>query len=207
MSVERKNDYSDESSLWNAFRHGNEEAYAHIYENHFFALYNYGIKIIRNKELVKDCIQDLFINLWRTKENLGEVTSIKPYLYKALRHDLIRKLHGEGHKVSLSPEQGNHYDFEMVLSHEVHLIESQIEKEQKAFLLKELNTLTKRQKEVIFLKFYENLSYQEIATVMGISVDAVYNLLSLALGLLKKNMIHTSIFSLMLALLSFLLLF
>jgi RNA polymerase sigma factor (sigma-70 family) len=206
MSVEKTN-HTEEAHIWNSFKQGSEEAYAQIYENYFFALYNYGIKIIRNKELVKDCIQDLFINLWRTKENLGEVTIIKPYLYKSLRRDLIRKLHGEEHSISLESEQGNQYNFEMVLSHEVRLIESQIEKEQKEFLIKELNTLTKRQKEVIFLKFYENLSYQEIATVMSISVDAVYNLLSLALGVLKKNMIHTSIFSLLLALLSFLFLF
>jgi RNA polymerase sigma-70 factor (ECF subfamily) len=206
MNVERTS-HTEEARIWNAFKQGSEEAYAQIYENYFFALYNYGIKIIRNKELVKDCIQDLFINLWRTKENLGEVAIIKPYLYKSLRRDLVRKLHGEEHSVSLQSGQGHQYDFEMVLSHEVRLIESQIEKEQKEFLIKELNTLTKRQKEVIFLKFYENLSYHEIATVMSISVDAVYNLLSLALGVLKKNMIHTSIFSLLLALLSFLFLF
>lgn len=207
MSVERKSDHTEEARLWNSFKQGSEEAYAQIYENYFFALYNYGIKIIRNKDLVKDCIQDLFINLWRTKQNLGEVTIIKPYLYKSLRHDLLRKLHQESHTRSLHPEQEINYNFEIVLSHEVELIESQIAKEQKKFLINELNTLTKRQKEVIFLKFYDNLSYQEIATVMSISVDAVYNLLSLALGSLKKKMVHTSLFTLLLALLSYILFF
>ena len=207
MSVERTSDHTEESRIWNAFKQGSEDAYAQIYENYFFALYNYGIKIIRDKDLVKDCIQDLFINLWRTKHNLGEVTTIKPYLYKSLRHDLLRKLHQESHTCALHPEQETHYDFEIVLSHEVELIESQVAKEQKKFLINELNMLTKRQKEVIFLKFYENLSYQEIATVMSISVNAVYNLLSLALGSLKKKIVHISLFSLLLALLSFILFF
>jgi RNA polymerase sigma factor (sigma-70 family) len=207
MSVEKTSDHTDEARIWNAFKQGSEGAYAQIYENYFFALYNYGIKIIRDKDLVKDCIQDLFINLWRTKHNLGEVTTIKPYLYKSLRHDLLRKMHQESHTRTLHPEQATHYDFEIVLSHEVALIEGQLAKEQKEFLMNELNTLTKRQKEVIFLKFYENLSYQEIATVMSISVDAVYNLLSLALGSLKKKMVHISLFSLLLVLLSFIFLF
>jgi len=204
MRVDRTNDFSDESYLWEAFKQGDEQAYACIYETYFFALYNYGFKIARKKELVKDCIQDLFINLWRTRENLAEVTIIKPYLYKALRRDIVRKLRDKEHEVALSSGQENQYDFEIILSHEVQLIEHQAEKEQKAFLIKELNTLTKRQKEVIFLKFYENLSYEEIATVMSISVDAVYNLLSLALGSLKKNVTYTSIFSLILICLYFL---
>lgn len=207
MNGERTSNHTEEARIWKAFKQGSEEAYAQIYENYFFTLYNYGIKIIRDKDLVKDCIQDLFINLWRTKHNLGEVTTIKPYLYKSLRHDLVRKLHQESHTHSLHPEQDMNYNFEIVLSHEVELIESQAAKEQKNFLIQELNMLTKRQKEVIFLKFYENLSYQEIAAVMDISVDAVYNLLSLALGSLKKKMVHTSLFTLLLALLSFIFLF
>lgn len=202
MSADRTRENSDEALLWNLFRQGNENAYAQIYESYFFALYNYGIKIIRDKDLVKDCIQDLFINLWRTKHNLAEVTFIKPYLYKSLRHDLIRKLRHVNQTDSLAADPGANYNFEIVLSHEVEIIDNQIAKDQKKFIINELNALTKRQKEVVFLKFYENLSYQEIATVMSISVDAVYNLLSLALGALKKKIVQTSLFTIILAVLA-----
>lgn len=192
-----------ESEIWRDFQQGDEEAYACIYQTYFFVLFNYGMKTIRDKEVVKDCIQNLFVHLWCNRQNLSPLNHIKPYLFKALRRDLIRVTRHDSKFKHQESWQQDH--FEIVLSPEFTLIADQMEKEQKENLIRVLNGLTKRQREVVFLKFYDNLSYQEIASVMSISVDAVYNLMSQALGFLKTNVVSVTSLILIAGLFSFML--
>ena len=73
-----------EKQLWQLFKNGSEDAYAFIYHKYFHVLYNYGRQFSDSKEGVKDCIQDLFVEIWDRKENLGDTDSIKFYLFKLL---------------------------------------------------------------------------------------------------------------------------
>jgi len=177
---------TDEARTWQAFREGSREAFAVIYEKHYYALFNYGSKISSDRAVVKDSIQNLFVKLWKTKEKLGTPTSIKFYLFKALRRMLIDELTQKNshlHKLNV-PEN---YDFEITLSPEVTMMNDQAERERRAFMINALQVLTKKQKEAIFLKFYDQLSYEEVASVMSMSTKAVYNLIARAIDTLKKH--------------------
>jgi RNA polymerase sigma factor (sigma-70 family) len=174
-----------DEELWQSFKLGNEIAFGKIYDQYFNSLYNYGIKISRDKQLVKDCIQELFIELWRYKANLALVNSIKYYLFKSLRRKLVREIQNKGIFSDISAEE---YHFEMVLPYESLIVQKQISEEQSKELLKALNSLSKRQKEAIFLKFYENLSYQEVASIMSITVKSVYKVILSGIDSLRKNL-------------------
>jgi RNA polymerase sigma factor (sigma-70 family) len=174
-----------DEELWQSFKLGNEIAFGKIYDKYFNSLYNYGIKISRDKQLVKDCIQELFIELWRYKANLAHVNSIKYYLFKSLRRKLVREIQNKGIFSDISAEE---YHFEMVLPYESLIVQKQISEEQSKELLKALNSLSKRQKEAIFLKFYENLSYQEVASIMSITVKSVYKVILSGIDSLRKNL-------------------
>src|SRR5688572_17426542 len=76
--------------LWEAFRRGNRVAFGEIYSNYGAALLAYGSRITPDHKLVEDCLQDLFVELWKSKENLSSTTSIKFYLFKAIRHKIFR---------------------------------------------------------------------------------------------------------------------
>jgi RNA polymerase sigma-70 factor (ECF subfamily) len=69
--------FSDEKQLWRAFRSGDSEAYAQLYDAYFEVLYRYGKKITSDTFLVEDCIQDLFVALWRNRETLSDLMSPK----------------------------------------------------------------------------------------------------------------------------------
>src|SRR5262245_24498141 len=83
-------EHMDDAALWTAFRMGDEKALVSIFDRFTKLLYNYGYKIVREEDVVKDAIQDLFIELWKNRETLGDTTSIKFYLFKSLRRKLIR---------------------------------------------------------------------------------------------------------------------
>lgn len=172
------------AQLWEAFRAGDAQALATLFEAHYDALYNYGLKLTGDGELVKDCIQNLFQKLWRRREGLRAVQVAKAYLFKALRRHLgdeTKLLRQHRH---LLPAYSD--SFEVTYSHEEFLIAQQQDAEQSARLLAALNQLSKRQREALYLKFFDGFSYERIAEVMSLNVQSVRNLVFNALKAVRK---------------------
>ncbi len=178
-----KNSTSSSDSLWCQFKAGSQEAYAVIYQRFFFYLLDYGRKIGGDRELVRDTIQDLFIELWNSRERLSDTSSIQFYLTNALKYKLYRALAKEPHPRS---------DREAVaieLPWEDYQIEEEVSQAQRKRIHQALlQLLTARQREVVELKFYQELTNDEIAATMQISKKAVYNTLSKAMKVLRQNL-------------------
>ncbi|MFD3002386.1 RNA polymerase sigma factor [Pontibacter toksunensis] len=174
-----------DQQLWDDFRNGCEVSYALIYQSYFYSLYSYGSKICSEREVVKDCIQDLFIYIWKNREKLTTTTSIKYYLYKSLKRRLINSFRFHQKHLGLNEFEVR---LETVCSEENNIIVMQTSESQKKRVLLALEKLTVRQKESLVLKFYENLPSEEIGRRMSISVEGVYNLVSKSLSNFSKNM-------------------
>lgn len=175
-----------DSQLWSEFQSGSESAYASIYRNNIFLLYNYGLKFVNDKNLVKDSIQDLFVEIWDAKHRLGSVKSIKSYLFKSLRRKLISES-------ILGRKTINGTKFFMTSdiatqSMEHSLVEKQEFDEQQLKLKEAIGKLTDRQKEVIYLKYYALLGYVEIAEIMSLSKKGAYKLMGRSIQFLRKYM-------------------
>src|SRR5690349_5203734 len=78
--------------LWDSFRRGDETAFSSIYTSYSVMLFHYGCKYSTDKELVRDCLQDLFLYLKKNRLGLGQTNSIKLYLFKAFRRRIIEYL-------------------------------------------------------------------------------------------------------------------
>lgn len=178
----------DDSFLWDRFRAGQLPAFTELYNTYVQTLYNYGKRFTADSDLIEDCIQDLFVELWHKKETLGDTDSPKHYLLKSLRNRLFRRFSQYQKFTSDGLEE---YDFEVELSYELSLIDEQAAVQQRDQLQQALRQLTKRQREIIFLKFYENLSYEEIATVMSLEVKSAYNLVSKAVEAIKRYLLRS----------------
>lgn len=178
--------HTPEQQIWLAFQRGDEQAYSTLYTTYFVPLFRYGKKFTQDNELIEDCIQDLYVNLWKSKENLGFPESVKNYLFKSLRFAIFKKLKI---KEEINPNENNLEDYskDFTISQEAFLIQEIEEDERKVKIEKALSNLPKRQREAIFLKFYSDMTYQEIADLMEISVQAVYNLISKSLLQLQKE--------------------
>ena len=178
--------HTPEQQIWLAFQRGDEQAYSTLYTTYFVQLFRYGRKFTHDIELIEDCIQDLFVSLWKSKESLSLPESVKNYLFKSLRFAIFKKLKI---KDDVNRDENSLYDYskEVTISQEAFLIQEIEEGERKVQIEKALSNLPKRQREAIFLKFYSEMTYQEIADLMEISVQAVYNLISKSLLQLQKE--------------------
>ncbi len=173
----------DDSKTWDAFRKGNHDAFAHIYQVHFRQLYHYGRKFCQDDALVGDILQQLFTELWHKRRRIGPTDHIKNYLYKSFRRLLLRNLKQKKNKV---PEQATS-PFAISISHEAELIQQEFDLEQQKSLNQAIDRLTEKQKEVIYLKFYDGLSYAEISEIMHLDAAQVYNFMYKALRSLRRS--------------------
>ncbi len=145
---------------------------------------NYGTKFLPDAEAVEDCIQELFLSLWQNRATLGETDHIKPYLLKATRRKVIRQATQQKRRlVGLLPAE---YAFEVALSAEQALVLAETDAEKVAKLQALLQALPPRQKEILYLLFYQDLGYAEIGQIMSLSYQSARNLVHRALKLLKK---------------------
>lgn len=169
--------------LWDSFKEGNESAFIQIYKSYFDKLFAYGWRICKKEELVKDAIQDLFIELRRNRSNLGRTDSIKFYLFKCLKRKIIKE---EGKWYSNLEEINHGYFFDFTFSHEKHLIDKQIDEEKKQKLNQAIELLSPRKKEVVYYFFYEGMNYQQIQEIMKLdNIKSARNLIYQALGFLR----------------------
>jgi len=172
--------------LWNSFKKGNELALSMLYKKYVQRLYDYGMNTSRDHDLVLDCLQELFLRLWNKRETVSEITAVKPYLYKSFRRLLIHQLVEQRKLLTFLAGQATAFEF--ALSIESTLIEDEVRAERMKNLRACIQSLTKGQREVIYLKFFNDLSYREIAEVTEIQVDSVYNLVSKAIEVLRKKL-------------------
>ena len=179
-----KDSFNDEL-LWSNFKSGNELAMSMLYKKYVHRLYDYGMHTCRDHDIVKDCLQDLFYKLWNKREDISNVQFVKPYLFKSFRRLLIHQIIENRKHSAPFPEQEV---FEFMPSIESVLIEDEIKAEQTIRLKNCIQSLTKGQREVIYLKFYNELTYHEIAEITELQIDSVYNLVSKTIEVLRKKL-------------------
>ncbi|NEU70940.1 RNA polymerase sigma factor [Spirosoma agri] len=178
---------SNERELWQQFQAGDEQAFSTIYSTYFSILYQYGYHIAQDEALVKDCIQTLFIEIWRSRRNLATDVSIKFYLLKAMRRHVYRTIRLQASFVSATALDETN-PVTQSFSHEFELIAQETTQQRQALLQQAIHQLTNRQREAITLLYINELSYAEIAGIMTLKTRSVYNLIHEALEKLRSQL-------------------
>jgi RNA polymerase sigma factor (sigma-70 family) len=174
-------------STWALMAGGDKDAFLTLYQSHYQALFSYGFKLSADRELTKDCVQELFLEVWNTRPSLNtEVTNVRSYLFTWLRRRISRELSRLA-KEKLSTELTGEFPV-IEFSYEFLLIAFQLSEEKKEQLRDALKKLSKRQLEIIQLKFFQNLSYRAIATQTSLTPRTVYNLMYEAICHLRESM-------------------
>ncbi|WP_020597039.1 RNA polymerase sigma factor [Spirosoma panaciterrae] len=178
-----KTEQIDDGLLWQRFRSGDSVAFDQLVQAYYSVLFRYGIRFHPDEEYIKDCIQDVFVELWQRRQTVRETEFVKFYLLKSLRRRIFR---GKAKWGTNWESVQENYLFEVEFSIENQLITQEIAHDQVRQLETLLNQLSKRQKEVIFLKFYQGLTHEQIAEVMVLNRQSVYNILHEALQKLRN---------------------
>jgi RNA polymerase sigma factor (sigma-70 family) len=170
---------------WSRFKEGDREAFASIYQQHILQLITYGLRLCPDQDLLKDQIQELFVELWQSRKNLAPARSVKFYLFKALRYKLVRLeknryLSQQSARIALS------LDSPLENPIETSIIENESRASQVASLRQAMKSLSLRQQEAIQLRYFQGFTHDQIAELMNLNYQSVSNLLHRALSRLKE---------------------
>lgn len=165
-----------DQKLWNQFLTGDPNSFKLIYERSIQDLFAYGKSFCQDEEIVRDSIQDLFVEIYSTRTKLSSTDKILPYLMVILKRTLYRKL----------SKKRNHLNYDQ-LPFILELGEEAESGNEEAFdlLKKALEGLTQRQREAIHLKYISGLSYEELAKVMNLNYQTSRNLIFRAIQKLR----------------------
>jgi RNA polymerase sigma factor (sigma-70 family) len=174
----------NDSQLWLLFLQGNKQALSEIFLSSYDDLFRYGLKLIRELETVDDCIQNLFLKLWKNRQNLKPVMEIKPYLFRSLRNHIIDIL--EIRKPVIPIDDDIDELFILDFTPEDFIISDQVEKEKQEKIIQLLNKLTPRQRHVIYLRYFEDMEFETIAQIMDMKVQSVRNSICRGLQVMRE---------------------
>jgi len=181
---------SRDTRLWKELVEGSDQALGQLMHFHFKALLNYGFKFVKDEAFVKDCIQEVFIDLWHSRERVTEPTHVKAYLLVSLRRKIVRN-----RRLMRLADDALHeeYAFSIEFSPEWWIIRDETLARKAQVVSEMLAALPVRQREVIYLKYYQELSREEISAMLNITPQTVSNLLQMAYGQLRKRFSPTAI--------------
>ncbi len=166
---------------------GDRDALVTLYNDLYLPLYRYGMKLTSDSQLCRDSINQIMLRIWESRNQLAEVANFRSYIFTAMRNEIIAehrsqetRKHRHESLARLSDSVERSYE-ERIISEQQNLATK--EKIRRAFA-----ELTLRQKELLELRFYDNLSYTEIADKCGITKRTAYNIINEGLKILKKNL-------------------
>ncbi|MEJ7736749.1 MAG: sigma-70 family RNA polymerase sigma factor [Chitinophagaceae bacterium] len=174
----------EEDRTWGAIRNNQQDAFEGLYKNYYQFLFVFGFSLCADKEVTKDCIHEMLLEIWINRQQLPVVTHVGYYLKTYLKRKVYAELKKERHQATKNMEDADlprvEYSYEDLLIHS----ESNLELMEK--IRKALPMLTKSQAEIIKMKFYDGKSYEEIAAANATTPRTVYNQVYESLKTLRK---------------------
>ena len=177
---------TNDETLWKGLKQGDKEMFLSLYKKYYHSLLFIGLKEIKDAQLVKDTIQQLFLYLWEKRATIEEAKNVKTYLITSF----LRKLTCDWKKSKKTNSlqvvwNGSAEDPQP--NPEENLIRKDQQSHLFRVLMNHISDLPNRQRELIVLKFYEGLTYEEIVQRTGLSHSTVYNKIHEALKKLKLD--------------------
>lgn len=166
-------------------RAGDPTALGQLYDAHIRSLLRYGHRICHDTDLVRDAVQDVFVELWEYRQQLADVQNEKFYLFRMLKSHLSRQLGRRGRSVELFGDE----PADEALTVESFMIGQETDEQLRRQLNEALRQLTARQQQAVLMRFYDGFSYDEIADLMAISYQGVVNLIYKATLSLRKHLL------------------
>ena len=179
--MEQTNHSTD--TLLASFQAGNMAAFSQLYNLHINVLFNYGLKLTIDKELLKDCIHDIFVKLYTKKDELRTIDNLRSYLFISLKNKLCDELRRRMYMSDTAVE-------EVSISTPTDVEDDYMEEEQRknefSLVRRLLDQLSPRQREALTLYYIEEKKYEDICEIMNMNYQSVRNLMHRGLTKLRS---------------------
>lgn len=176
---------NDQSLLLSRLQAGEQSALKELFFLYYDALVAFARPILKDEERARDMVQDVFFKLWERREDLNISSSLKAYLYMAVKNHALNALKRE--------ERMEWTDEESSLEARSGVHEAPYEQLREKDLQRKLSAcldlLPEKCRQVFELSRFDEMSNKEIAACLEISVKTVENHMTKALGMLRKNLL------------------
>ena len=175
---------NEEQTLIKSFIAGNRDAFSLIYKTYLNVLFAYGMALGFDREMVKDAVQEVFYKLHENKKHLGKLDGLKYYLLKMLKNHLLDMYRSEVDTSDIDP-------YELTFSIKTTVLDELITQEEQTQLQAKidslLNLLTNRQREAVYLRFIQEMEYEEIGKLLDLTPHASRKLVSRAVKRMREE--------------------
>lgn len=161
----------NQKEIWSNFKAGDKAAFESVYKFCVDDMFAYGLKLNPNKELVKDCLQQVFVDIYERRNEISQPADIKFYFLKALKHSIYKRQKKENKK-TLFVDIAN-LEFNTEYNFEDKRILSEIDAKKKQLIEKAVDSLSNKQREIMYLRFTVGLGYDEISKIVLIDSSSV----------------------------------
>lgn len=172
------------SLLWESVRLGDKQAFFDLYKSLSRDLTRFGLRVCPDVELVSDTLNQLFISLWEKHARLDQVELVESYLRTILKRKIFKALKQKQRLENAIALFGQEEAL-TELSYEEIIVKVQSDELMIKRLKHALEKLTFKQRQLVQLRFYEGMSYEQIAEITQLSVRTAYNTIYEALKLLR----------------------
>jgi RNA polymerase sigma factor (sigma-70 family) len=176
---QNKNEYS---KLWDLTSTNDTIAYSKLYNSLYPQLYAYTYNNLKNTDLASDIVQDVFIKLWQKRNKIGQIENVKAYFFR-VTHSLIQN-HFRRENLNRKMLSSLSMEKECISIEDFIIKEESLLKSNKN-IKKAIEKLPSRQKEMIYMSFYQNLNYNQIVALTGIKYQSVVNNIYRAVKVLR----------------------
>ena len=183
VMVEMQPDNEKLQQWWKLTLNNDTVAFGSIHASLFSGLYNYAVKLLNDEELADDAVQELFIKIWNKRSSINNIQKVKPYFYTVFRRQVLNQLRDiklRNLRISMMTQP------DIEFSQEEIVIKNEADAGLKEKVLKLINTLPERQREVIYLHYFENMTMTQIAEIMKINTQSAMNIKQRALQKMRS---------------------
>jgi RNA polymerase sigma factor (sigma-70 family) len=182
--TDHTSDNANDALLWEKFLAGDDKAYAYFYKKYVQELFSYGARFTPDRELVKDCIQDVFVKIYGNRSTLRATDQVKLYLFIALKNTLLNVFQKDRNAFRADTEEPV---FSAEYAIDDHQSASDEENERKDKMRRILDSLTPRQREVIYYRYVEGMALKDVCRLMDMNYQSVQNLIQRAIKKIKTS--------------------
>lgn len=180
----------EDSLLWARFLSGDDEAYACIYKRYIQVLFSSALQYTTDKELIKDCIQDVFEKLYKNRDKIKSTDNVKAYLFVILRNSLINALQKEQTYIQYVGKIETRVEETPV----DHLEKAEEDRSAQDKIQQIFHVLTPMQKEIIYYRYVEGLDIKDIALIVGMNYQSVQNFIQRSLKKVRRIFVSSNFF-------------
>lgn len=185
-----ENHNTSDHNLWMNFINGNDDCFEVLYKKYADVLFRYGIQFTSNGDIVKDAIHDVFVKLYNDRQHLKAEANIKFYLFTCLKNRLYNLLKRDLFFDKIDLEEAEFLD----PGAEELVTNALSQKEMQRTVRFVLDLLTDRQREIIYYRYIEELSIEEIAALTEMNYQSVQNSIQRSLKKIRDSLLLIIVF-------------